>query len=451
MIKRILSLIIGLILMFSFTNVFALSQQQWNSLYGDSIYYEPNQNTQGCSSTSSSGQSAPGGLDFPTTINSTTVTSAELSSAINTWITQKNPSSELSGLGSVIVASAEHSNVNPFFIVSLARKESHLASPTDLNVMHANNAFGREAAPGQPSFQGVNLWYKWTSVEASVDYKNPTNQPSSGDEASYLRAEFGNMLDNNNLSELMNTFAPPSQNNTAQYVAQIQQWMGELNNLVTQSPSTASVSSTSSSSSTSQSLQSNSSGSCSVNCQSSTSSNLSQVRQQVVCLAQAQLSLWEGQPGYTSNGSNNFTYAHTGYLGYSQNRSEEWCADFISWIFNQAGDSLSQPNWSISSVETIANIQNPNFTIHNQGTPYTPQPGDIVIHYNTTEGYYHINLVVAVGGNSITLIGGDQGGAKGLNYGGTQSGSVVSEYTDNFSSNNFFGGSDNVYEYVSPN
>ena len=317
--------------------------------------------------------------------------------------------------------------------------------------MNAKNAFGREAVPGQPSFQGSYLWYKWTSVEASVDYTNPTNQPSSGDEASYLRAKYGNMLDNNNLSGAISTYAPPGPNNTAQYIAQIQQFMGELNNLVTQSSSTASVSSTSSSSSTSQSLQSNSSGSCSVNCQSSTSSNLSQVRQQVVCLAQAQLSLWEGQPGYTSNGSNNFTYAHTGYLVYSQNRSEEWCADFVSWIFNQAGDSLSQPNWSISSVETIANIQNPNFTIHNQGTPYTPQPGDIVIYYNTTEGYYHVNLVVAVGGNSITLIGGDQGGAKGLNYGGTQSGSVVSEYTDNFSSNNFFGGSDNVYEYVSPN
>ncbi len=455
MIKRILSLVIGIIFIFSFTNVYALSQQQWNSLYGDSIYYDPNQNNQGCSTTNSSGQSAPGGLVFPITINSVPVSSANLADAINTWISQKNPYSELSGLGSIIVASAQNSNINPFFIVSIAQKESSLASPTDYNIIHANNAFGREAAPGQPSFQGSHLWYKWNSVKDSVNYLANSNKNAvgGGDEASYLRAEFNNMLNSNNLGGVMNTYAPSGQNNTAQYITQIQQWMGELNNLVTQSSSSSSVSSGSSSTSTPQSLQSNSSGSCSVNCQSSTSSNLSQIRQQVVCLAQAQLSIWKSQPGYTSNGSNNFSYAHTGYLIYSQDRPEEWCADFVSWIFHQAGDPLSQTDWNISSVANIASIQNPKFTVHNQGSGYIPQPGDIAIHYSNqiSPPYYHINIVVAVTGNSVTLIGGDQGGANNLNYGGSNSGSVVSEYTDNFSSNNFFGGSDNIYEYVSPN
>jgi len=95
------------------------------------------------------------------------------------------------------VASAQHSNVNPFLIVAISHKESGLSNPSDFNVSHGNNSFGRSAAPGQPSFQGARSWYKWSSVKASVDYTAAENQniAGGGDQATYLRNQFGSYID----------------------------------------------------------------------------------------------------------------------------------------------------------------------------------------------------------------------------------------------------------------
>lgn len=205
-----------------------LSQTDQDAINGGWI----NEVTSSCTSSVSDltpGTGSSTGAAFPN------LDPTSMSNAINTWITQQNPNSELSGLGTTIVADGQHSNVSPFLIVAIANKESSLASPSDYNVMHGNNSFGRSAGPGQPSFQGSRAWYYWSSVKASVDYTAPENQniPGGGDMATYLRDQFGSDIDSNDLLGFMEAYAPPSENNTNQYITEVQSWVSQLVSLTT--------------------------------------------------------------------------------------------------------------------------------------------------------------------------------------------------------------------------
>jgi hypothetical protein len=167
---------------------------------------------------------------------------------------------------------------------------------------------------------------------------------------------------------------------------------------------------------------------------------LSQVRQQVVCLAQAELALWtSGQMkvGYRSSSADSFAK-------YSQNNDELWCADFASWIYNQAGYPIgTSPNWRVASVDGIHTIgdQDQKFHYHAAGN-YTPKPGDLVLHQ--TRAQSHVNIVISVNANanSMVIIGGDQPPTTSAGY---PDGSVVSKY-----SLASFSGTDNITGYVSP-
>jgi beta-N-acetylhexosaminidase len=159
------------------------------------------------------------------------------------------------------------------------------------------------------------------------------------------------------------------------------------------------------------------------------------VRDQVVTIAKRELSDWKSKTDYDKSGTG-FAYAKDGYFKYSQNRTEDWCADFVSWVFKEAGKPLSKSDWNVSLVADVAQIgkqSGSGFTWHGADDNYTPQPGDIAVH-----GSSHVNLVVDVSGGQVTYIGGNQGGPP---YPG---GSRVTEYTNN----NFYTGG--VTGYVSP-
>lgn len=149
---------------------------------------------------------------------------------------------------------------------------------------------------------------------------------------------------------------------------------------------------------------------CTLSNTSSTANNISQIRQKVVCIAQAELALWKSQPNYpapTAMTDPNFTYAQSGYLKYSQNQKQEWCADFVSWVYNQANDPLAPaPNWRIPAVSGLQSAaqNSSNFTWHPINSGYTPQPGDIAIH-----GANHANIFISSTNGVNTYIGGDQG------------------------------------------
>jgi hypothetical protein len=131
-------------------------------------------------------------------------------------------------------------------------------------------------------------------------------------------------------------------------------------------------------------------------------SGLSATRQNVVCIAEKELALWKSKPGYPHP-----AYSKTGYLKYSQGRSEEWCADFASWVYNQASDPLQPPpNWNIAYVPNIQAVgeQGGSFHWHPKSSNYTPKPGDLAIH-----GANHVNIYISSSGDNTQYIGGDQG------------------------------------------
>ncbi len=149
-----------------------------------------------------------------------------------------------------------------------------------------------------------------------------------------------------------------------------------------------------------------SSGAAAVDCDNKTDANgnLSQVRQNVVCIMQAEYALWKDKklkPGKD-------------FHKYSQGRTEAWCADFVSWVYNQAGHPVTgnSKEWNRSGVIQLAEIgqeKKNGFTFHSPGG-YTPKPGDIII-WAVRE---HTSMVSDVkDADNFTIIGGNQDGGGG--------------------------------------
>jgi hypothetical protein len=140
------------------------------------------------------------------------------------------------------------------------------------------------------------------------------------------------------------------------------------------------------------------------------------LRQEIVCLAETELSLWKSQPGY---GTPNFPYAANGFLKYSQGVYEEWCADFVSWIYNQVGDPFSNSDWQqteVSEIMAIAKTPGSGFTYH-QNLDYIPQPGDLTVWSFPGTEHGHINIFISSSGGISTYIGGDQYSGPNTVYG----------------------------------
>lgn len=157
-----------------------------------------------------------------------------------------------------------------------------------------------------------------------------------------------------------------------------------------------------------------------VNCNATSdtsSAGLSQVRHDVVCIAQQELALWKSQPGYPHP-----AYAMDGYLKYTGGIRDLWCAWFVSWIYNQAHYPLKTGDPRVGFVPDIQAIgeKGQNFHWHPASSGYVPKPGDMAIH-----GAVHVNMFISASGNQATFIGGDQGDGP---YPG---GSIVSIEVDN--------------------
>lgn len=151
-----------------------------------------------------------------------------------------------------------------------------------------------------------------------------------------------------------------------------------------------------------------------------------QATDRIVAIAKQELALWKDgtlKPG-------------TDYHKYSQGRNENWCADFASWVYNQAGVPLKQGGGgSVGAVDDVRQIGVQRGTYHDK-SGYTPKPGDIVVREG--DGSNHVNIVTSVQGNNMHVIGGNQGGGtSGFDT------SKVTEYDDTL-------GNSDITGYVSP-
>ncbi len=88
---------------------------------------------------------------------------------------------------------------------------------------------------------------------------------------------------------------------------------------------------------------------------------------------------------------------------YSDNNGyEEWCADFVSYIYKESGNSFSYGERNYWDEYDANNIQNQNLIYHSAAS-YTPKAGDIAF-FNYPGG--HVEMV-AIGGKTPTFIYGD--------------------------------------------
>lgn len=100
---------------------------------------------------------------------------------------------------------------------------------------------------------------------------------------------------------------------------------------------------------------------------------------------------------------------------YTEGYDEAWCADFISWVMNQADTPYSNPNsgsWRVPGVLTLQDMYIDAGGYREVGT-YTPKLGDVAFYIGSqtpdggSEG--HVAIVLKVEGNMMTTIGGNEG------------------------------------------
>lgn len=133
----------------------------------------------------------------------------------------------------------------------------------------------------------------------------------------------------------------------------------------------------------------------------------------VACNAENEWIKWQN--------SNNHESLLTAYT--DGNAYEEWCADFVSYVYKESGQPITngeRNNWDEYNAN---NIQNDGFKIEYPPT-YTPKPGDIG--YFTYNGG-HVEIVIS-GGNTPTFIYGDSGKTDPTTGNGDMAANTLTSY-----------------------
>lgn len=119
--------------------------------------------------------------------------------------------------------------------------------------------------------------------------------------------------------------------------------------------------------------------------------------QKVACVAERQWAAWQAK----GSDHNALLTAYTDGAPY-----EEWCADFVSYVYKTAGYPFTQGEANGWDESNANNIQNMGFTYH-AASNYTPKPGDVA-YFDYNGG--HVEIVISGGpkptfiyGNSATV------------------------------------------------
>ncbi len=131
---------------------------------------------------------------------------------------------------------------------------------------------------------------------------------------------------------------------------------------------------------------------------SSPACNQKKVGQRVACYAERQWLAWETEPQLRPYLLNDYT---------DGNAYEEWCADFVSYVYREAGQPFSGGERGTNGWDEYDanNIQYMGFSYHQAGSGYVPMPGDVAF-FDYPGG--HVEIVVS-GGAHPTFIYGDSG------------------------------------------
>jgi hypothetical protein len=96
---------------------------------------------------------------------------------------------------------------------------------------------------------------------------------------------------------------------------------------------------------------------------------------------------------------------------YTDNHLEYWCADFVSWVYKQAGKPFTggtSGGWRIPSTVALATWLQKGGNLTINGPSANPKPGDL---YFITDGglagIHHVGIVEKVVGNTLYTISGN--------------------------------------------
>jgi N-acetylmuramoyl-L-alanine amidase len=101
-------------------------------------------------------------------------------------------------------------------------------------------------------------------------------------------------------------------------------------------------------------------------------------------------------------------------LKYTTGRQEAWCADFVSWVYKEAGTPFTDGGaggWQHPSVLELQGWFKKKHIYFDVGSQQ-PQPGDVAFYIGsqTPDGgsTQHVNLVISVNGDKMVTIGGNE-------------------------------------------
>ncbi len=98
---------------------------------------------------------------------------------------------------------------------------------------------------------------------------------------------------------------------------------------------------------------------------------------------------------------------------YSGGVEEPWCADFVSWIMNEAGVPLRNPNsgsWRIPGTYTLREYYQAEGKFKPGDSGYQPKIGDVMLYDNPSPFGQHTNIVLKNDHGVVTTVGGNEPG-----------------------------------------
>lgn len=98
---------------------------------------------------------------------------------------------------------------------------------------------------------------------------------------------------------------------------------------------------------------------------------------------------------------------------YSQGEKQAWCANFVSWVYNEAGVPMKNPNtgaWRIPGTKTLQDYLRSTGKFHSVDSQYIPKVGDLMLYDNPSPHGQHVNMVIKNDNGIVTTIGGNEPG-----------------------------------------
>lgn len=118
--------------------------------------------------------------------------------------------------------------------------------------------------------------------------------------------------------------------------------------------------------------------------------------ERIACYAEREWAAWSAKNSDHAGLLNTYT---------DGNSYEEWCADFVSYVYSEAGYPFTQGERNGWDEYDANSVQNMGFTMHPADGSYTPKTGDVA-YFNYNGG--HVEIVVS-GGKTPTFVYGDSG------------------------------------------